>query len=240
MRQKLSDGIVDDILGKIGSGELPEGSVLPAEAALAAQYGVGRSVMREALRGLAAKGFLVSRQGSTTTVAPRTQWSVLDPDFLAANSGAAFYEELQEARELLEPLITRLAATRRPPELIDTLQRLHSEMISAGADPEQHAELDVRFHETLATATGNTVLVSMHNSISNMGHRTRAASAAIPGAVERAIHWHHQILETVAAGDPDTAEAAMRMHLRQVRGELSAVQTAARIPEEPRQKKGTQ
>ncbi|WP_430332911.1 FadR/GntR family transcriptional regulator [Rhodococcus sp. ACT016] len=231
MRRRLSDGIVEDILGQIGSGELAEGSELPAEAALATTYGVGRSVMREALRGLAAKGFLVARQGSTTTVAPRTKWNVLDPDFLSANSGEEFFSELQEARELLEPLMARLAAERRSDAMIASLEQLHNAMIEAGEDPERHAELDVKFHEAIAVATGNTILVSVHNSISNMGYRTRTASAAVPGAVDRAIHWHRQILETVAGGDPDTAEAAMRMHLRQVRGELAAISSSQHSPD---------
>lgn len=219
-RRKLSDRIVEDVLAKIGSGELDEGAALPSETAFSASYGVSRSVAREALRGLAAKGFIDAKQGSTTVVAPRYRWHVLDPDFLAVNSGEGFYGQLQEARELLEPLMARMAASRATPDLLEQMNDHIVKMDEVVDDAERHAEYDIAFHEAIATATGNPVLVSMHNSITNMARRTRVASVAVPGATERAAEWHRHVYQAISTGDPEAAEAAMRMHLVQVKSEL--------------------
>jgi DNA-binding FadR family transcriptional regulator len=219
-RRKLSDSIVEDFLRRIGNGELQAGAAVPAESALSATYGVGRSVTREALRGLAAKGFLEVRQGSATVVAPRHRWQVLDPDFLAVNSGDEFFAQLQEARELIEPQLAALAAERADAEVIATLQELTRQLADAGTNRSEHARIDIRFHEVIATATGNPVLASLHASITSLGLRTREASVDVPGAVDRAVFWHRHILAAIESGDASSADAAMRMHLRQVRDEL--------------------
>lgn len=221
-RERMSDRIVGDHLRSIGSGELTEGSPLPAESAMCATYGVSRSVVREAIRTLAAKGFVVASQGSTTVVAPRTRWSVLDPEFLAVNTGEEFFDHLQEARELLEPSIITVAVRHVTDEQVAELESLQAELEKT-TDPEAHARLDIRFHAAIATATGNPVLASMHALISGLGYRTRARSAALPGGIERAAFWHAQIIAALRARQVADAESAMRLHLRQVRGELETL-----------------
>lgn len=229
-RRKLSDQIVEDFLRRIGSGELLEGAVLPPESSLCASYGVGRSVAREALHGLAAKGFLLVRQGSATVVAPRHQWSVLDRDFLSVNSGKEFFAQLQEARELLEPKLAFLAASRADAGALEEMESLTQQLAAARTASQVHAELDIRFHETIANASNNPVLTSLHSSITSLGRRTRIASVAVPGAVDRAVFWHRLLLEAIKERDAASAEAAMRMHLRQVRAELDALERLAEAP----------
>lgn len=215
----MSDRIVADYLRRIGTGELGEGTALPAESALCAAYGVSRSVVREAIRSLAAKGFIIASQGSATVVAPRTRWSVLDPEFLAVNSVEEFFEHLQEARDLLEPSMIALAVRRITDSQVDELERLHAEL-TRHPGPEEHARLDIAFHAAIAAATGNPILAALHSLISGLGLRTRTRSAALPGGVERAAHWHGEIIAALRARDAVAAEAAMRAHLRQVREEL--------------------
>lgn len=222
-RERLSHGIVVDYLEKIGSGELEPGEQLPTESALCDTYGVGRSVVREALQALDAKGFVLVRQGSVAVVAPRHRWHVLDPVFLSVNTGEDFFELLQEARELLEPRLAALAAERAIPEILDELTQLNEALAAHQESPEEHAALDVAFHEAIAKATDNAVLVSLHASISGLGWRTRYASAAIPGAIDRAVRWHREIVAAVRAKDPVWASAAMDLHLRQVREELERI-----------------
>ena len=218
----MSDRIVADYLSRIGNGELAQGSALPAESGMCAEYGVSRSVAREAVRTLAAKGFVIASQGSTTVVAPRTRWNVLDVDFLAVNSGEEFFDYLQEARELLEPNISATAARTITDEQLSDLERLQSQLELATM-PAEHAPLDIAFHEAIATATGNPVLVALHNLISGLGYRTRVRSAELPGGIERASAWHAQIITALRARDAEAAESAMRLHLRQVRAELEAL-----------------
>lgn len=222
-KERMSNAIVSDYLERIGSGELEPGTQLPAEGALCEMYGVGRSVVREALQALDAKGFVIVRQGSVAAVAPRHRWQVLDPAFLAVNTGEDFFDELQEAREVLEPRLAAIAATRITPEGLAELAELNQQLSATQEEPEEHAAKDLAFHEAIARATDNSLLVSLHASISGLGWRTRFASAAVPGAIDRAAAWHERIVEALQAGDPVWAAAAMELHLRQVRNELGRI-----------------
>lgn len=219
-RRRLSHKIVIDYLRSIGSGGLPEGAAMPTESMLCEEYQVGRSVVREALQALDAKGFIIVRQGSVAAVAPRQHWNVLDSDFLNTHSGEEFFAELQTAREVLEPQIAYLAAANARDSDLRLLEEAHLGVTSQKANPHQHAQADIGFHRSLALAAGNSVLSSFHDSLTSLGERTRLASAAVPGAIDRAHAWHQEILDAVRAGDSDCAAAAMRLHLRQVRGEL--------------------
>jgi len=218
----MSDLIVADYLRDIGMGTIAERAALPAESSMGATYGVSRSVVREAIRTLAAKGFVVARQGSATVVAPRRLWNVLDSEFLAVNAGQDLFEYLQEARELIEPQISRLAATRIQKDELAELERLQSE-VERTHDPEQHATLDLAFHQAIAAASGNPVIASMHSLISGLGFRTRALSAGTEGGIERASVWHRLILDALRDKDPNRAESEMRLHIQQAHRELIAL-----------------
>jgi DNA-binding FadR family transcriptional regulator len=224
-RERLSNAIVSDYLRMIGGGEIAPGSSLPPESTLCETYGVGRSVVREALQALDAKGFIIVRQGSVAAVAPRYQWHVLDQEFLAVNSGEEFFALLQEAREVLEPQLAAVAAQRATPEALAEMESINDQLEAVKDSPERHAELDIAFHDALARATDNAILVSMHASITGLGHRTRAAASSVPGAIDRAVMWHRQIIEGVRAQDAPSASAAMLLHMRQVRGELIVIDT---------------
>jgi DNA-binding FadR family transcriptional regulator len=204
----------------IGSGELPPESVLPAESALCEVYGVGRSVVREALQALDAKGFIIVRQGSVAVVAPRFRWHILDADFLAVHSGKEFFSQLQTAREVLEPQLAALAALNADDEAIGRMSELNRQLGASRQSAEQHAKVDIEFHEVLAYSSGNSILATFHSSLTSLGERTRHASATIPGAIDRAWNWHVRILEAVSARDPLAASAAMTLHLRQVHSEI--------------------
>lgn len=219
----MSNAIVLDYLGKIGSAEIEPGSPLPTEATLCVTYDVGRSVVREALQVLDAKGFIIVRQGAVAVVAPRYRWHVLDDDFLTVNSGQEFFQYLQEAREALEPYVAAIAVTRMTPEALEELSELNAKLSVVGVSPEEHAELDIAFHELIAQTSQNPILISWHSSITSLGHRTRAASAAVEGAVDRAVGWHERILDAFRTGDGPAVSAAMLLHLRQVRADLARV-----------------
>jgi DNA-binding FadR family transcriptional regulator len=230
-RRRLSEAIVLDYLRLIGEGTLAVGSSMPAEAALCQQYSVGRSVVREALQALDAKGFVVVRQGSVATVAERQHWNVLDTDFLHVHSGTEFFPQLQTARETLEPQIARLAAMNATDAQIAEMIEANVRMQGDKNAPAQHAMHDIEFHRALALASGNSILASFHDSLTSLGRRTRIASASVPGAIGRAISWHGEIIEAVRSRDPDGAEAAMRLHLRQVRAELGRLQELEELNE---------
>ena len=221
---KRSKAIVDDYLRLIVSGGVAVGQLLPTETTLAVEYHVSRTAVREAVQALAAKGFVLVRQGSGTTVAPRSSWNVLDPDYLAVTgSGTAMLDDLLETRDMVEPAIAGLAAQRAKPAEIVELRQLVAEFAdSLGGDPTVNAGFDMAFHHKLAECTGNPVLISIHASISHLSRAQRRAMVRIDGAVERTLFWHEHIVDAIAAGDVSAAQDAMRMHLRQVHADLSA------------------
>ena len=215
--RKLSDQIVEDLLSDIGSSVLAEGSPLPSEMSLCASYKVNRGVVREALSSLNAKGFIKTAQGLKTTVAHSYEWNVLDGVWLKVNSGVRYYDSLQETRELLEPELAYIAAKNATEEDIAELQRLLTLQQNCSGDAQAHAKLDIEWHLALARATHNPVLNQLHNSIANLGMKTRTAASSSPSAIESAIEWHSQIAQAVSAKNPELAKAAMQMHLSQVR-----------------------
>jgi len=219
-RRKLSSQIVEEVLRQISEGEIMEGSALPSELVLCTSFGVSRSVAREAISSLSAKGFISVSQGAASVVAPRYSWNILDPDFLKVTGGQEFFSELQEAREQLEPRIAALAAKHASSESIQLLKELAQEMRLEVSDPEVHAQLDIRFHEAIAAATGNAVLFSLHHSLVQLGYVMRAVNAEVPGAIHRASEWHSLIVDAIESRNPVAAEAAMQLHLTQVRSEL--------------------
>lgn len=224
-RRRLSTEIVRDVLRKIANDELSPGDQMPAEGVLCAEYDVSRSVVRDALQALNAKGFLVVRQGSVAIVAERHQWNVLDPDFLKNTDGSKYFTHLFDARETLEPHVAAAVATSPDPGLCDKLRGLNAELAEE-VSAERHAELDVAFHDALVQATENPVLVSWHSQLVGLGLETRKLSTTIEGAIERAVFWHDQIIAAIEDNDPTAAASAMTLHLKQVRSEVDAVGTS--------------
>ncbi|AEV85069.1 GntR family transcriptional regulator [Actinoplanes sp. SE50] len=224
----LADIVVDDHLRRIAVGELRPGDRLPTEPEMCDAYGMSRSAVREAMHKLAGKGFVTVRQGSGTTIGPREQWNELDPDFVRCGSDTDMLRELVEvhlieARQALEPVTASLAAIRASEDQRRELRALLVEQEWLGdRDADAQAEADIRFHSALARATHNPLIIAMHASLVTLGRRSRTLAAQTPGGVDRAIAWHTHLVEAVEARDALAATDAMRMHLRQVRGDLQA------------------
>lgn len=217
---KRSQVIVDDYLRQIISGEIAEGQLLPTETVLIERYAVSRTAVREAIQTLATKGFVQIRQGSGSTVAPRSSWNVLDQDYLQITGfGAAMFENLLEAREVVEPAIAAIAAARAKIDDVAALRALVAELAAAprrDIDAQEH--LEAAFHHKLAECSDNPVLISLHGSI---WHLTRMQRMPVmPSAVHRVVFWHEQIIDAIAAADAGAASDAMRLHLRQIRADL--------------------
>jgi DNA-binding FadR family transcriptional regulator len=223
---KRSQVIVDDYLRQIVSGEIVEGQLLPTESVLIDRYQVSRTAVREAIQTLATKGFVQIRQGSGSTVAPRSSWNVLDQDYLQITGfGAAMLENLLEARDVVEPAIAGIAAVRAKPDDVLALRRLVAELAATSRrDLAAQEDLEAAFHHRLAECSDNPVLISLHGSI---WHLARLQRRPLPSdAIHRVVFWHEQIVDALAAADAGAAADAMRLHLRQVRIDAETVQAA--------------
>jgi GntR family galactonate operon transcriptional repressor len=201
---------VETIGSRIVNGYYAPGSQLPPQE-LERELGVSTTVMREAMRVLAAKGLIESRQKLGTVVKPRSSWSLLDADLLRWQEGhedASFLSDLAEVRFIIEPAAARLAALRRSDEDLGHLRGALQAMIDAGTDGTGVIEADLAFHRALLYAAHNELL-------SRMEFVLEAGLQARDMLVHHSPDWpdsvpvHSAILAAVEAADSAAAEHAV-------------------------------
>lgn len=209
---KLSDRVEEQIRQLIVTGKVPIGERLPPERELADIFGVSRTVVREAVRSLVAKGLLDIRSGSGTYVVGPQPGFVSDALSMLLQHSQRGYDDIHEIRMMIEVEIARLAAQRATPEEIGALAENVAAMESA-SDPAELAEIDVAFHELLAKATHNLLFSVMLGSITDIMLEIRKRSFTLRSSAPVAVRFHRDILGRVAARDADGAMEAMRAHL---------------------------
>jgi GntR family transcriptional repressor for pyruvate dehydrogenase complex len=214
MAAPLTEAAIQEVRQLIATGQLVPGQRLPPEPELAEALGTSRSTVREAVRALVTARVLDVRRGDGTYV------TSLRPELLLAGIGAAadllqgdFTIELLEVRRILEPAATRMAATRIDDEALAELDACLHQM-SAASSQDELVEHDERFHQLVATTTGNATLASMLTGVSSRTTRGRAWRGIVEaGATERTISEHAAILAALRARDPQLAEAAALLHV---------------------------
>ena len=211
---RLSDRVADTILEVILDKGLRPGDQLPSERELGEQFGVSRTVVREAVRGLAARGVVETHAGRGLSVA------AVGLDDVTTSMRLYFhgldelpYEKVDEVRSLLEVSIAGLAARRGTDEQLATLREAHGAM-EAVEDSGEYAQLDLEFHRALARMTQNELHLIMLDSIRDVLLEIRRAASALPNDLPAALEEHGAILERVAARDEQGARQAMERHLR--------------------------
>jgi GntR family transcriptional regulator, transcriptional repressor for pyruvate dehydrogenase complex len=210
---RLSDKLAELLLESVKSGHLPTGSRLPSERELGEQFGVSRTVIREAVRSLAAKGVLVVRPGSGVHVATVEAASVSEQmSLFLSGRGAIEYRKINEVRTALEIQTARLAAERATEADVAELHGRCARM-AALEDSEAASIEDVEFHRAVAHATHNELFVVMLDSIGDILLEIRRVTLAKPGRIRAGVAYHERILERIAAHDVEGADRAMREHL---------------------------
>jgi GntR family transcriptional repressor for pyruvate dehydrogenase complex len=131
-------------------------------------------------------------------------------------------DSLVEVRELLEVEIAALAAERASEREIAILQEAVQVMDENLDDADAFIAADNRFHEALAQATQNTLILTLVKSIVHLLSEQRKQIFATRGASQRGQIHHKSILAGVIKRDPEAARAAMRAHLQQVREDVGA------------------
>lgn len=213
-RRGLHGAVVHDIGLRIVSGELKPGDPLPGEDETN-EPSVSRTVLREAIKVLAAKRLVESRPKTGTRVRPRDDWNLIDPDVLAwqleAGPTRRFVLDTLELRRIVEPAAARLAAERATEEDLDALQAAVEEMEAAADDREAFVAPDVRFHSLILEACRNELLQHMANVVGSVLQALLAFTAAggPPDALARATRLHGAILDAIRSRDGSAAEAAV-------------------------------
>lgn len=209
-RQPLAAQTAEALLDRIRAGEWPLGHRLPGETTLAAQLGVGRSTMREAIRELAGKGVLGTRQGAgvfVTSLDVAEDWE----DVLRRASVTA----VLEARVAIEVEAAALAAGRRTPAELRTIRRALAERVVEGRSVEEHVDADMALHRAVVAGAHNEVLLELFDGFVPRVRRAMIDLYRLRPAVPHAADQpeHTALVEAIAAHDPNQAAQASRAHL---------------------------
>ncbi len=213
---RLYEQIVTRIETEILNGKLHSGDRLPTERELADQFGVSRTVIREAVKTLREKGLVQSTQGRGTFITNRTAQSVRHSlGFMIRAGSPESTANLVQARAIIEPEIAALAAVNATQAQIAELRHAIARMDETLTDAEAFVEADLEFHLTLAHATQNTLIPVLLDPIMDLLREQRKSTFKHGGAAHGQTH-HKKILEAVTRRNPNAARDAMRAHLRQV------------------------
>lgn len=226
-RRSIHGRIAHEIGQQILHGDLAPGEVLPSETALGEEFGVSRTVLREAIKVLAAKGMVESRPKVGTRVRERDHWNMLDPDVLswslASHEAESYAAGVTEMRHILEPAGAALAAERATAAQIRRIRTAYEAMAAAGADLEQSIPHDLRFHQAILGATGNAFLASMGHMIESALAFSFQISARARDNPAYSLPLHKAVLERIEARDSRGAQAAMLRLLENARGEIERI-----------------
>ncbi|MGH9699644.1 MAG: FadR/GntR family transcriptional regulator [Candidatus Acidiferrales bacterium] len=226
---RLYEQIVKQIEESLDKGELKSGDQLPAERELALQFGVSRTAVREAVKALREKGLVEAYPGRGTFITSETSNPMrMSFDRMIKGDQREGTIQLVEVREILEPEIAALAATRADKESINQLRDSVEIMDGATQDPEEFIEADLDFHLALAEAAANPLILTLIDSIVGLLREQRMNIFKVDGGPERGQYHHKRILEAIEHRDPAGAREAMQSHLRQVRQDSGSTAAGAK------------
>jgi GntR family transcriptional regulator, transcriptional repressor for pyruvate dehydrogenase complex len=215
---RLYEQIVLQIEESVQNGTLKVGDQLPAERELAQQFGVSRTAVREAVKALREKGIVEAFAGRGTFITNGTSYGIRQSlDRLVKSGQPDGFAFLVEVREILEPEIASLAATRAQEQDLAAMREAVGVMDAARQDPDAYIEADLDFHLSLAEAAANPLILSLIDSIVGILREQRMGIFSVEGGPERGQYHHKRIMDAIEHRDPQGAREAMKAHLGQVR-----------------------
>lgn len=221
--ERLYERIVSQIEERIVTGDLNMGDQLPSEHDLAQQFAVSRTAVREAVKTLRQKGLVEIRPGRGTFITNGTSTTIRNSlDILMKLGATKGSGNLVEVREILEPEIAALAATRVTDEYITAMQEAIKIMDTAMDNVDMFVEADLDFHLALAEGTQNPFIPILMDSIIDLLREQRKRIGLTKGGLQRGQDHHKKILDAVTRRDPQAARQAMQNHLQQVREDSKA------------------
>ncbi|AMX98425.1 GntR family transcriptional regulator [Mesorhizobium sp. WSM1497] len=212
-RPRVMPDVTKAIASDIFSGRYPAGSSLPTENELGVEYSVSRTVIREALKVLAAKGLVLSRPRVGTIVCNEDDWNIIDPQVLAWHAPHALddklFDAILETRRAIEPLVAELAATRATLQEIADLEATWRGMAGAGEDLAAFSRSDIAFHQIVYAASHNPIFRQIGNLI-DTGLKFSLEATAVISLDRRmeAVAAHREVVEALRMRNADAARGA--------------------------------
>jgi GntR family transcriptional repressor for pyruvate dehydrogenase complex len=215
-RKKLADSVIEEIKRMVDVGELKEGDKLPNQLEFAAQLGVSRPSLREALHTLTLIGAIEQRPGLGTVIksANSTLWAEQLSPHLVSDAQASL--ELVEARRFIEVGVVELAVNNATGKDIQKMGKLIDDMTKALKEerPKDYSELDMAFHHQIADASHNRFMLHMFVTIRGLMEQfIRETFTVIPGLLERSLKFHIGVYENIKERNSAKAVKNMKNHI---------------------------
>jgi DNA-binding FadR family transcriptional regulator len=222
-----------DHLGKaIVAGRYPPETAVPPEPLLCEELGVSRTVVREAVKSLVAKGLVSTGPKVGTRVLPAQQWNWFDPDVIMWQSQAGltreFLGDLQDLRRIVEPAAVRMAAKRATDQDIATIEQAFAGMTKAVEQGGDYVLHDLHFHQGLLRACHNRMLVQMSKALSALLRTSFEISTSRKDGPRNSLPLHRAVLDAVIAREPERAERAILVLIDGAREDIEAVLASRR------------
>jgi DNA-binding FadR family transcriptional regulator len=200
---------------------------MPPEPTLCEEFGVSRTVVREAVKSLVAKGLVSTGPKVGTRVLPPEQWNWFDPDVVAWQSKIGltreFLRDMQELRRIVEPAAMRLAAVRATPQDLAAVEAAFAGMKDAIENGGDYVRHDLAFHQGLLRACNNRMLVQMSKALSALLRTSFEISTSKPNGPAQSLGLHRAVLDAVIARDPTGAERASLLLIDGAAGDIAQV-----------------
>lgn len=216
-RRKLSDQVFDRLREMMASGELPPGAAVPSERDLMERFGVGRPAVREALQHMHTMGLITISHGERSRVNELSAGSVLsrvdDVARMLLSSEPGQLEHLKQARRMFERGLVRVAAEMATAQDVRDLRELVGEQRARIGDAEAFVTADMAFHTRIAQVSANPILVATSQAMLRWLFQYHGVLLHWSGNEKITLQEHDEIVDLIAARDPDGAVAAMESHL---------------------------
>ena len=230
---KNVSGTTLDLLGAaIVGGRYAVGASMPPEPVLGEELGVSRTVVREAVKSLIAKGLVTTGPKVGTKVLPPDAWNWFDPDVIVWQSQAGltreFLRDLQELRRVIEPAAVRIAAERATPADIAEIEVAFAGMKKAVEQGGDYVAHDLRFHQGLLRACHNRMMVQMSKALSALLRTSFEISTTRKDGPKNSLPLHRAVVDAVIARDADAAERAIVVLIDGAREDIDTVLASRR------------
>lgn len=211
--QNLTYRIVQDLGIAIVSGKYSIKNPFPIEADLCTQYGASRSVLREAVKMLTAKGLLSARPRQGTWVQPEGNWNLLDPDvlrwLLERKFSFSLLREFTQVRLAVEPKAAALAAVVAGPAEKTAIKNAIKRMVAADEGDDDPLAADIAFHVAILSATGNRFYLQLRSVTETALRFSIRMTNRVKGVHRASTSDHKKISDAILAGNAIAAETAM-------------------------------
>ncbi len=205
--------IARDIGQQIANGLIPEGAFLPKETELQEEFGASRQAVREALKVLGAKGMIIARKRAGTSVSPRTDWNLLDPDVLSWHAPRSLPDnvlrDLVGLRRVIEPFAVTLAAQNADAASLDKIGTALEEMRVGTVDRDLFYNADIAFHLSIFEASGNSLVQRLSTIIAPLLMKSFDLQKEAHEDLWQGYEAHAAVFDAIKSGDGLTASAAM-------------------------------